>query len=73
MDYLFSLCFKKNDLGISEKKRYIFMAYVGACISGFIIASRDASKMALEIPNITISVFDRSLCTFYIIIRGFKG
>ena len=38
MDYLFSLCFKKNDLGISEKKRYIFMAYVGACISGFIIA-----------------------------------
>ena len=56
MDYLFSLCFKKSDLGISEKKRYIFMAYVGACISGFIIASRDASKLALEIPNITISV-----------------
>ena len=71
MDYLFSLCFKKNDLGISEKKRYIFMAYVGACISGFIIASRDASKMALEIPNITISRL-MELCTFYIIIRGWE-
>lgn len=25
MDYLFSLCFKKNDLGISEKKNAIFL------------------------------------------------
>lgn len=74
MDYLFSLCFKKNDLGISEKKRYIFMAYVGACISGFIIASRDASKMALEIPNITISVLIGAYVPFTLLLEdGKKG
>lgn len=44
---------------------------MGACISGFIIASRDASKMALEIPNITISVLIGAY-TFYIIIRGWE-
>ncbi len=74
MDYLFSLCFKKNDLGISEKKRYIFMAYVGACISGFIIASHDASKMALEIPNITISVLIGAYVPFTLLLEdGKKG
>lgn len=56
MDYFFSISFKENELGISHKKRYIFMAYVGACISGFIIAYRDHSELALEISNITISV-----------------
>lgn len=35
MDYFFSFSFKDNDLYIGNKKRYIFMAYVGACISGF--------------------------------------
>ena len=74
MDYLFSLCFKKSDLGISEKKRYIFMAYVGACISGFIIASRDASKLALEIPNITISVLIGAYVPFTLLLEdGKKG
>ena len=74
MDYLFSLCFKKSDLGISEKKRYIFMAYVGACISGFIIASRDASKLALEIPNITISVLIGVYVPFTLLLEdGKKG
>ena len=74
MDYLFSLCFKKSDLGISEKKRYIFMAYVGACISGFIIASRDASKLALEIPNITISVLIGAYVPFTLFLEdGKKG
>ena len=73
MDYLFSLCFKKNDLGISEKKRYIFMAYVGACISGFIIASRDASKLALEIPNITISVLIGAYVPFTLLLEDGKN
>lgn len=74
MDYLFSLCFKKSDLGISEKKRYIFMAYVGACISGFIIASRDASKLALEIPNMTISVLIGAYVPFTLLLEdGKKG
>ena len=72
MDYLFSLCFKKSDLGISEKKRYIFMAYVGACISGFIIASRDASKLALEIPNITISVLIGAYVPFTLLLEDGK-
>ena len=59
MDYLFSLCFKKSDLGISEKKRYIFMAYVGACISGFIIASRDASKLVNNPVPVSLLSGDR--------------
>ena len=59
---------------LSEKKRYIFMAYVGACISGFIIASRDASKMALEIPNITISVLIGAYVPFTLLLEdGKKG
>lgn len=56
MDYFFSFSFKDNDLYIGNKKRYIFMAYVGACISGFFIAYRDHLALALEISNITISV-----------------
>ena len=50
------------------------MAYVGACISGFIIASRDASKMALEIPNITISVLIGAYVPFTLLLEdGKKG
>lgn len=55
-DYFFSLCVQDNEIRIGNKERYIFMAYAGACISGFIIAQRENSELALEISNITISV-----------------
>ena len=72
MDYLFSLCFKKSDLGISEKKRYIFMAYVGACISGFIIAYQEQSKSFFV--NITISVLIGAYVPFTLLLEdGKKG
>lgn len=45
MDYFFSLCFKENEIYIGNKKRYIFMAYAGACVSGFIIAYREHSAL----------------------------
>lgn len=53
---LFSFSFKDNDLYIGNKKRYIFMAYVGACISGFLLHIEIILALALEISNITISV-----------------
>lgn len=74
MDGLFSFCFKENDLGISDKKHYIFMAYVGACISGFIIANRDITELDFEIPNITISVLIGAYVPFTLLLEdGKKG
>lgn len=37
-DVLFSISFKENSLKLGDKKLYIFMAYAGTGISGFIIA-----------------------------------
>lgn len=73
-DYFFSLCFKENEIYIGNKKRYIFMAYAGACVSGFIIAYREHSALALEISNITISVLIGAYVFFSLLLNdGTKG
>ena len=73
-DYFFSLCFKGNEIYIDNKKRYIFMAYAGVCVSGFIIAYRERSALALEISNITISVLIGAYVSFSLLLNdGTKG
>lgn len=52
----------------------IFMAYAGACVSGFIIAYREHSALALEISNITISVLIGAYVSFSLLLNdGTKG
>lgn len=50
------------------------MAYAGACVSGFIIAYREHSALALEISNITISVLIGAYVSFSLLLNdGTKG
>ena len=45
------------------------MAYAGACVSGFIIAYREHSALALEISNITISVLIGAYVSFSLLLK----
>lgn len=50
------------------------MAYAGVCVSGFIIAYRERSALALEISNITISVLIGAYVSFSLLLNdGTKG
>lgn len=44
------------------------MAYAGVCVSGFIIAYRERSALALEISNITISVLIGAYVSFSLLL-----
>lgn len=73
-DVLFSISFKENSLGLSDKKVYIFMAYTGAGISGFIIAYREQSKSFLVVSSIAISVLIGAYVPFTLFLEdGNKG
>ena len=73
-DVLFSISFKENSLRLSEKKLYIFMAYVGAGISGVVVAYREQSKAFLVISSITISALIGAYVPFTLFLEdGRKG
>lgn len=74
VDVLFSISFKENSLGLSDKKLYIFMAYAGAGISGFVIAYREQSESFLVISSIAISVLIGAYVPFSLFLEdGEKG
>lgn len=73
-DVLFSISFKENSLKLGDKKLYIFMAYAGAGISGFIIAYQEQSKSFLVISSIAISVLIGAYVPFTLFLEdGKKG
>lgn len=73
-DVLFSISFKENSLKLGDKKLYIFMAYAGTGISGFIIAYQEQSKSFFVISSIAISVLIGAYVPFTLFLEdGKKG
>ena len=69
---LFSISFKENSLKLGDKKLYIFMAYAGAGISGFIIAYQEQSKSFFVISSIAISVLIGAYVPFTLFLEDGK-